>query len=120
LGVAGSGGLWKFNQIESKTVGGVCSGARLRTVRSNCGQLLLNAQVALGDLLLHLPVVVQSLVDHEEHFGAIFACQRRLDLCLAFLDPMIGQRAKFLRIAFTAKKASKIASPLCPLISVST
>ena len=39
----------------------------------NRSQLLLNVQVALGDLLLHLPVVVQSLTDHEEQFGAIIA-----------------------------------------------
>ena len=64
-------------------------------------QLLLNVQVALSDLLLHLPVVVQSLTDHEEQFGAIIARQGRFDLGLAFLDPMIDQRGKFFRVAFT-------------------
>src|SRR5262245_27599393 len=67
----------------------------------DCSQLLLNVQVALDDLLLHLPVVVQSLTDHEEQFGAIIARQGRFDLGLAFLDPMIDQRGKFFRVAFT-------------------
>ena len=86
----------------------------------DCSQLLLNVQVALDDLLLHLPVVVQSLTDHEEQFGAIITLQGRFDLGLAFLDPMIDQRGKFFRSRSPAKIASKIACPLCPLISVST
>jgi len=55
-------------------------------------QLLLNAQIALGDLLLYLAVVLQRLTQHEEQFRAVIARQRRFDLGLAFLDSMMRQR----------------------------
>ena len=63
-------------------------------------QLLLNAQIALGDLLLDLAVVVQRLAEHEEQFRAVIARQRRFNLGLAFLNSMICQRGQFSGIAF--------------------
>ena len=64
-------------------------------------QLLLNAQIALRDLLLYLSVVLQRLADHEEQFRAVIARQCCFDLGLALLDSIMGQRGQFSWIAFT-------------------
>jgi hypothetical protein len=63
-------------------------------------QLLLNAQIALGDLLLYLAVVLQRLAQHEEQFRAVIARQGRGNLGLAFLDSIMCQRGQFPWIAF--------------------
>ncbi|MBV8102455.1 MAG: hypothetical protein JOZ31_25210 [Verrucomicrobia bacterium] len=63
--------------------------------------MLLNAQIALGDLLLYLTVVLQQLLEHEEQFRAVIACQGCFDLGLAFLDSTIRQEGQFSWIAFT-------------------
>jgi hypothetical protein len=70
-------------------------------------QLLLNTQIALEDLLLHLAVVVQRLAEHEEQFRAVIARQCRIDLGLAFLDPIMSQRGQFSWIAFTLRSCGK-------------
>ena len=64
-------------------------------------QLLLNAQIALRDLLLHLSVVLQRLAEHQKQFRAVIARQRRFDLGLAFLDSIMCQGGQFSWIAFT-------------------
>ena len=51
-------------------------------------QLLLNAQIALGDLLLDLSVVIQRLAEHEEQLHAVIARQRHFNLGLAFLESL--------------------------------
>jgi len=50
--------------------------------------LLLNAQIALGDLLLDLSVVIQRLAEHEEQLHAVIARQRHFNLGLAFLESL--------------------------------
>src|SRR5208282_4123295 len=67
---------------------------------SHFSQLLLNAQIALGDLLLYLAVVLQRLAEHEEQFWAVIARQRCFDLGLAFPDSMMRQRGQFCWITF--------------------
>lgn len=64
-------------------------------------QLFFNAQIALGELLLDLAVVLQRLAEHEEQFRAIIAREGCFDLGLAFLDPTIRQRGQFSGVAFT-------------------
>src|SRR5271165_872050 len=59
------------------------------------------AQIALGELLLYLAVVLQRLTQHEEQFRAVIARQRRFDLGSAFLDSIMCQRGQLSWIAFT-------------------
>ena len=83
--------------------------------------MLLNGQIALGDLLLQLAVVLQRLADHEEQFGPVIAGEGRFELGLTLLDPgRSARQASFFRSRSPPRMASKIARPLLPLRSVST
>ena len=53
-----------------------------RGMRGQSCQVLLDAQVALGDLLLQLAVGLQGLADDEQQFGPVIPRQRRFDLGL--------------------------------------
>jgi hypothetical protein len=76
--------------------------------------LLFDGQIALGDLVLQLAVVLQRLADHKERFGSVIAGEGRFDLGLTLLDPPIHQAGQHSRVAFPRQDGIQNRQPTLP------